>query len=357
METNKGEKILQMIERGVELPTLPSVGLELMQVASQPIDAINLQGLASLLENDPTLAAGILRLANSPYFGLRRNVTRVSQAITLIGLEETVQLLNFFLLRDSLACRGSGVPEFSPDSFWAHSWATAAIARLLGNPQYLISCLPGELHMAGLLHDIGKIVLVNCLPQEFSQCCRLAFDESISLTEAEVEVFGVDHSTLGGYLLNQWNLPEGIVNAIGFHHDPAQAPAAYKELAMLVEFADAVAYQCGHGDPADPVPREVCDTWLHQEGISPLASPKVQDELLRDVHTSLEQKMSLLKGTEEDQVSEQTVPADLSAQVIDGFSQTQGGIPLDAQAEKPSAQADSSSASLLTRVFNFFKGH
>ncbi len=132
-----------------------------------------------------------------PRYGTKRTICRINHAIMHIGLDETLSLMTFSLMRTSLP-KEFKVAGFSIDQYWMHSWICAHAASLMGRPQFLVRSLPGELYMAGLLHDVGKIVLATYLPEDFSRCLEISKNERIPLYQIERDILGVDHALLGG---------------------------------------------------------------------------------------------------------------------------------------------------------------
>lgn len=346
LASTAADRIKHLLERGIKLPPLPASGLELMNILRQPSDAINVQGVAALVENDPTLAANLLRVANSPAYGTVRTVNRVSQAIMVLGLDETIQMLNYYLMR-KLFPRVPALPHFDPQQFWLHAWGCAMAARHLGQPQYLVHCIPGELYLAGLLHDIGKIMMAIYLTDEFGQCLALAHESQRPLHEVEQEQLGTNHAELGGLLLDAWNLPQPILAAVGGHHNPSAIPAAERELVSLIELANTLAHEAAIGGSGNPAPTDLADTALYCEGRSPLVQPSAEAGILQDIILQLQAKAKALdekaapggdSGTAE--------PAATSVSVAPAVA-----VPA-AEHTEPVAPA----TGFLSRVIRFFRG-
>jgi HD superfamily phosphohydrolase YqeK len=174
----------------------------------------------------------------------------------------------------------------------------ATMARLLGNPQYLQHSLPGELYTAGLLHDIGKVVLATYVKDLFEQACALAREKSIPLHEAEMEVMGLDHAQLGGQVLDGWNLPVQILNAVRGHHALTDANANGSEIAKIIELADALAYYCGFEDGTGQPVRDPMKTAIIRSGQSPLSNPRTLQRVFEDASVTLAQKARIIRREE-----------------------------------------------------------
>lgn len=299
-------RLKEIVNEGIELPTLPSIGTELLRIVHQPLERINVQRVGGIIETDPVLAARLLRMANSPFFGVARKVTSVGHALMLIGLEESLSFLNFYLLTHMM----SGCPKlkhFDPEQLWVHAWATGTAARKFGRPQFLVQALPGELYLAGLFHDIGKVIFATKMQEDFQKSLNLAHERGIALEAAEREIIGIDHAVLGAHLLDQWDLPTSILEAVGGHHRPEQLDPRKREIASLIQLADAIVNRYEVGDSGTPANKDITETFIVREGKSPLADPGAIDSLCEEIMESLQRKSELIKSTEH------TDPADMPA--------------------------------------------
>lgn len=295
MSSSPSERIASLLNQGVKLPPMPASGTELMSILRQPAESLNVQRIAQLVEGDPALALQVLRVANSPMYSVSRSVTRVPQAIVLLGLDETVQLLNYYLVL-SLFPPIPALPHFDPAAFWLHAWGCSQAARALANPQYLVHCLPGELCLAGLLHDIGKAALAVHLPEEFGACLEEAYGKGRKLHEVERERLGTDHAELGAALMDVWRLPGPILLAVRGHHNPAELPEGKREMAMLLELANSLAHEAEVGESGNPECVDTADTLLYREGSSPLASPQAEETIFKAIKEQLRRKGEALTG-------------------------------------------------------------
>ncbi len=291
------DRVHALVDRGASLPSIPALGLELLSIIRKPIESIDMRELVSLVERDPTLVARILRVSNSVYYGVRREVTSVSHAISLVGLDETLNYLNFYLIK-AIMPECPTLKHFSADDFWSHSWSTAVAARMLGRPQLLVTAMPGELYLAGLLHDIGKVVLAVHMTDDFEKALEMAHVTQIPLHEAEMHIFGVDHALLGAHLLDNWNLPGWILDAVAFHHDPGEAPEEHREMAMLIQFANSVTnhFERTAGD-AHTVP--VLETAIVAREESAFSSPITLNGIIEEIGETLDARDDVLNPPEE----------------------------------------------------------
>ncbi|MDR0548797.1 MAG: HDOD domain-containing protein [Deltaproteobacteria bacterium] len=231
------------------LVSLPQITVRLIQLISQPNSS--LQELRGVVERDPALTAKVISLANSTYYSLRNPTKTVERAITIIGFQELGLLALGLGLTEtfnvSLAPKG-----FDVESLWIHSLAVSWVSQRLANK--LKSVESGEAMIAGLLHEIGTIVLVSKFPLLFQRLLDLILAGRPGL-EAE-SVLKIRHEIVGHELASLWKLPEGYQEAILCHHNPELA-GRYKVLAAMVALADVLAHKIGFG-----LPTEVCEVDL-----------------------------------------------------------------------------------------------
>lgn len=216
-----------------DLPSLPAVVMELLNSIDQ--DDVDISVLAKKVSYDQALTAKTLRLANSSLYGLQVKVTTIQQAITFLGFQTTRNLITAAAVT---GCFAEGhCPGFDHKAFWRHSIATAACAKVLArqmrfNQDYAFT--------AGLLHDIGRLVLVSCFPEQYAATIAHRAEHDCYLLEAERAVLGVDHVDAGLALAEHWNFSDTMRLAIGGHHDPEQPGAGF--LAAIIHVADAIVH-------------------------------------------------------------------------------------------------------------------
>lgn len=229
------DAVMARIASSGEIPTIGAIASEVVRlVYDRDGDA---RAIGRALEKDPALTARVLRLANSPYYGARAQVSSLDRAVGLLGTTEIRNIALSVSVMGNFSARFGG-QTFDWARFWEHSSGCALIAqvmaRLLGIPT------SGGEYVAGLLHDVGKILLGHHFPEEFSAVLELASREGVGMEEAENRVFGTDHGRLGDWLSARWCFPPPIREAIAHHHHPEQASEA-GDMASLVHLADLLA--------------------------------------------------------------------------------------------------------------------
>jgi len=241
------------------LPALPAAVIELLDMLCR--DGVETRQVAATLSLDPVLAAKTLRLANSSFYGLPRRVSSVTEAVGVLGLG-TVKTL---VLTAAVAARFSPprCEGFDLQAFWRHSVAAAVFARLAAKQRELARCEidAEEAFTAGLLHDIGRLVLANASPANYERVLSCGQGDSVTLSQRELEGLGIDHATVGARLAEKWRLPVNIVDAVAHHHDvsalsrlPVEVRTSTEGLRYVVAMADRLAHAFERGEIADGMP-------------------------------------------------------------------------------------------------------
>jgi putative nucleotidyltransferase with HDIG domain len=234
---NNQEKILSKLNRTEALPTLPSVASHVLMIASNP-DA-SASDLTNVIENDPSLTSKLLKIVNSAFYGFLQKIGTVKQAVVLLGTGEIIALA-FGLTTAKLFNVSQLKGIYSPKSLWQHSMCTGLIAENLCKrfPEYKKL----GVFTAGLLHDFGKILLIENFSDLYGQVHAEAKKYSLPLFELEEEKFGLNHAIIGEFLATNWNLPDALIQAVAFHHQPFSAPS-HSQLAAIIGLADFLYYE------------------------------------------------------------------------------------------------------------------
>ena len=185
--------------------------------------------LGEAVEKDPDLTARLLRLGNSSFYGFSSRLATVTEAISLIGVQQVQDLI----IASSIVEQFAWVSEefVSMGSFWRHSLACGIGARLLAMERRLPKA--DKFFVAGLLHDVGRLVLFARAPQAAQEIFRLYQREHLLLREAETRVLGYDHQQIASVLLQLWKFPLNIVQAVAHHHHPTASQVAREEAAVV----------------------------------------------------------------------------------------------------------------------------
>lgn len=266
-----------------ELASLPAIAAQINSMAADP--RYSADEIGAVISQDAALAARLLRVANSPFFGLSTQISTVPRAIAVIGTKPLRDLaLATFAVRSF-----KGIPNelVSMDDFWYHSLYCAIAARLLARHRKLPHS--ETLFVAGLLHDIGQLVLFNRLPEASRKVLELASEDPHTLDShhAERQIHGFDHAEVGGLLLDHWRLSPLIVEAVAKHHSPASAYVFPME-AAIVHVANVIATMAEiNSIKPEDVPAIDPGAWK-QAGIKPdMLEPMVREtqRQFREVRT------------------------------------------------------------------------
>lgn len=237
--------VKSILERVQNLPPMPAMAVRLLEAANNP--DVELSRVAQWIEKDPSMTANLLRLCNSPFYGMRREVTSVRQAASLLGMKQIVQIALTVLSSRYLGSAQSGY-ELGAGELWRSSLTSAIAAELLAEAvQYRD---PSAAYTAGLLQDIGKIVLAEFVGDALPRIWKLIDEESLGFEAAERRVVGMDHAHVGALLLERWKFPAALVESVRTHHAPEEATVD-PVLARISHLADALTMTVGMGLGAD----------------------------------------------------------------------------------------------------------
>lgn len=211
-------KVIQVVSNIRNLPTPPIVFHQIQKVIKDP--NVSAGQIASILSEDPAMSVKVLKLTNSAFYGLSREVESVKQAVVIVGLEAIKNLVLSASVLDMF--KGKDIDQDFQEKFWRHSLATAFCARILARKLKSRGIVDPDLSFsAGLLHDIGKIILCCFLQDEYKKFTEARLTDQQSQTyEIEESILGYNHSQIGALLAVQWKLPSKIGEAITFHHHP-----------------------------------------------------------------------------------------------------------------------------------------
>jgi len=250
--------------------------------------------LARIIQDDPAMMARILRVVNSALYGASCKITSVQQAVARMGFN-TVS--NIALSTSVFSAFGKkGEKDFNRSEFWRHCISTGIAAGVISERarDSLTKKYPQDLlHLAGLVHDIGKIIFEQFFHDDFINAVNACAERQIPLYQLEVEIILSDHAQVGAWLGKKWNLAPEIIDTIRWHHEPANAAPEYKELVMLCHAAN---YICNHekiGDSGDSVAPAFFQSIWKQLGLGTDDFPQIA-EIVREESKKSEIMLSLL---------------------------------------------------------------
>jgi putative nucleotidyltransferase with HDIG domain len=243
--SNIDPKVLrQKVENINTLPTVPGVLKRLSGVIEKP--GVTIVEISAFISNDPALTTKVLKMVNSAIYGFPGRIASVSHATMLLGLNVIKGLLLGVSVFELMQKTMTGLYE--------HSLACAIASRVIAQKKGLKE--PEEVSVAGLLHDLGKVILVLQYPKEYEAAMHEARTKEISIYEAEKNQFNATHADVGGWLAEKWRFPKSLIEVIEFHHRPTLARNAPME-AAIVHFADLLVRARGLGFAGENLVPEV----------------------------------------------------------------------------------------------------
>ena len=230
----------EFVEGAKELPVMPPVAAEVMRMAEDP--DTDLSAIAELISRDAALALRVLKIANSSFYAMPREVETLQQAIVLLGYSALRSLVVAASMKEVFVRFG-----LAERLLWEHAVAGAVAANTLASQVGGINA--DEVFLAGLLHDVGRLVMYTQAEDEYQDVLTAIYSENADPIEAERAAFGFDHCEIGRLVLQKWKIPARLALAIGHHHDPmaASGDEGEKPVAALLQVADRMCLRAGLG--------------------------------------------------------------------------------------------------------------
>lgn len=255
---SRRDEILSVVR---ETPALPGGAAAAVRLLQDP--EADPREIVRELERDVALSANVLRVANSAIYGGSRKVATLRDALGRLGQARVFQVVVAVAIGPTAGRPVKGY-DLPAGKLWEHSLAVAVgtgpVARELGVEE------PRELFVAGLLHDVGKILLGNFIEVDVAALVELSTRERIPFAEAERRLLGIDHPEVGAALLEQWGLPDGIVEAARWHHEPERCPSA-SLVADVVHLSDALSLAAGIGLGVDGLQIRISSEVVRRRGL------------------------------------------------------------------------------------------
>jgi len=255
------EKLKAVVGRIHNVPSMPTLYFSIMRALVSPNNTI--EQIGQIVAQDPAMTAKVLQLVNSSFFNIARNIVSPGEAIQYLGVGRLRSLalsLHIFSCFDR-----QSIPRLSVERVWDHSLTTAVLAEKIVRAAHGDRDAQDAAYVAGMLHDIGKVLLAANLPQEYGRAIEIASETRIPMIAAERKVFGVSHAEVGAYLLGLWGLPVEIVEAVALHHDPLPTVTDHLSPLAAVHVASALENEAKNNDVGVPQP-PINVAFLHQSG-------------------------------------------------------------------------------------------
>jgi putative nucleotidyltransferase with HDIG domain len=237
-----------------DLPTLPVVFRQLFSMMQDP--DVQAPALAAFIARDQSLTIRILRLVNSALYGNDKAVASISRAVVIMGFQAVRSAALVTSVFEHFAGLDS-TKDFPLDDFWRHSVASSCLARRISVSRRIAN--PDDAYVVGLLHDVGKLMMLLHFTDDVSALCHAAREQRFTWVACEEALFTVNHAVIARAVFRAWDFPEGVIEAVACHHRP-RAASRHAELAAIAHVADYLAgiagYPCPGARPPDLVAPE-----------------------------------------------------------------------------------------------------
>ena len=268
------KNILKKLDRIDDLPTLPEIAIQINKML-QDYDT-SIQDLSVTIEKDQAMVPKILKLVNSAFFGFKSKISDISHAVMLLGFNTVRNAIVSIAIIEAFSVK-KNIKGFDIKQFWTHSVAVAITSQYLAAESKL--CNSSDAFTAGLLHDIGKIVLLRYFNDLFVKVWNLVNETELSFCDAEKNEISVTHARIGAHLAKKWQLPANLVDTIKYHHKTNRNGNDYG-LIMIVHVADIIV----NGYLTNPK----------------IKSPAIDPDALKAVKTQIDTLPDWFPGVQED---------------------------------------------------------
>lgn len=267
----------ELATKTIEIATLPEVTIKIIQVVQDPRSTAH--DLHAIVANDPALSARVLRVVNSAFYGLPGQIGSLDRAIMLLGLN-AIKNIAIAASLAKLFKQNISYDDFNGKDLWTHSVAVGATNKLITTAIGLT--LPDEAFLAGLIHDLGLVALIQTQREKLPKILDL-WRTGISFRRAEEEIIGADHQEVGKSLAARWKFPRSFQYVTGYHHDPETLAKENRLLAVVTHISDILCARMGHGLRVTAESEDVNPTLLDEIRILPAQldelSLRIEDEL------------------------------------------------------------------------------
>jgi HD-like signal output (HDOD) protein len=240
-EVLENPTLKEIVSRMTTVPSLPSLYVSLTEALGRSDTTV--AKIAGIIKQDMGMTSKILQLVNSAFFALPCHISSTNQAVNLLGIDN----IRAVVLSVHVFSELENDANANLAALWPHSLGTAVFARAIARAERSAQRLEDDTFAAGLLHDIGRLVLGCACSAEYAQVLRKLGEEKSNLAEAELETFGCTHAEVGAYLLGLWGLPESVVQAVAWHHTPVRSGASRFAPVIAVHVADAYYHRLHPG--------------------------------------------------------------------------------------------------------------
>ncbi len=243
----RAEKLRKLVAQTTALPSQPAVYNDLVKALQAP--DVSLRVVQELIARDIGMTTKVLQLVNSAFFGIRQHISSVSQAVNLLGLDIIKALVISLRIFEQFDPQKLG--GLSLDALFDHSMTVGAAAKQIARAEKTERPVADDGFMAGILHDVGKLIIAVRLPEEYKKMRLASAKSNMPLHVIEQKVLGATHAEAGAYLLGLWGLPNNIVEAVAFHHQPAHSMTKAFSSLTAVHAANALVHDADAENETD----------------------------------------------------------------------------------------------------------
>ena len=237
-ETINDERVREVVSRLDTVPSVPSLYAQITEALQAP--GVSLREIGEIISKDVGMTAKVLQLVNSAFFGLRREITSVPQAVGLLGLETIRSLV--FMVGVFRTFGHVRIPGFDLEALRMHMLTVGACAADLASYSGVSKAMVDASYLSGLLHDVGKLVLAAAMPEELEKILKRFNETKQPLYNVEHEMLHISHAEIGAYLMGMWGLPDDVVLAIAFHHEPGKSRIVQASPLLFTHVANTLSH-------------------------------------------------------------------------------------------------------------------
>ncbi len=285
--TSVRENLESRLRKIAYLPTMPQVLFKVEEALRDEKSAA--ARIGAIVSQDPALTASVLRVANSIVYRGRTStrISSVPQAVGRLGFNEVKRICMSSALIRAFEGFGKGIDHVE---FWRHSLTVGMATRIFFQHSRDLALRAADAaddaFTAGLLHDVGMLVMDQFFPEQFAKVRTQAEASGAPLAAAEVKLLGIQHGEIGGILLETWRLPVRVVDAISWHHDPDRAAPAHRTVAQMVHLADFMCVNQSIGDTLEGFYQDFSSGAWHDLGLSADQAPQMLEDLKEESERS-----------------------------------------------------------------------
>lgn len=257
MPNSKNETLIVLVEK---MPAFPKSVQQVMELTSD-LNA-SAKDIVRVIECDPIMTVKILKAINSSFYGLPQKITSVQRAVVHIGIN-TIKNIALGVAAMGML-NADNKADFNTSKFLLHSLTTAAISKMLAERIGLSAMVSGDCFVAGLLHDFGKVVFAEFMPDEFKLALEKSKEQQLPLHQTELEFIGLNHSQAGKMLAEKWELSELLIDAIAHHHNPGLNQNILRDCVFA---ANQISKYMQFGDGGNPLIEEFPEAIISRFGL------------------------------------------------------------------------------------------